>query len=115
MAQRFQRCDNRPLSHRRRGHKAYTAKEIDYFAIYVFPEDVWYIFPAKTLAGKRTIALTPHLKGHKYEAYMENWPLLTRPCGSHEEKKIAAGECDRLNSFSALTRRIVKRLEGLDR
>ena len=105
------------------GHKAYTPEEIDYFAIYVFPEDIWYIFPTKTLARQRTIALTPHLKGHKYEPYMENWPLLSHPGGprpenrleNNMEKKIVPGEKNRLNSFSALTRRIIKRLEGLDR
>jgi len=97
------------------GQPSYTTKQIDYFAIYVFPEDVWYIFPAKFLAGKRTIALTPHLKGHKYEPYMENWPLLTRRPTCRGENRILTNEGKPLNSLSALTRRIVKRLEGLDR
>ena len=29
----------------------YVAGEVDYFAIYILPEDLWYIFPARTLAG----------------------------------------------------------------
>jgi hypothetical protein len=39
---------------------------------------LWYIFPARTLAGLGAVVLTPHSKGHKYERYMENWWLLTR-------------------------------------
>ena len=35
------------------GERLYTAKEIDYFGIYVFPDDVWYSFLAKWLAGWR--------------------------------------------------------------
>lgn len=31
--------------------RLYTAKDIDYFAVYVLPLDLWYIFPARTLAG----------------------------------------------------------------
>jgi hypothetical protein len=89
------------------GRRAYTPKEIDFYAIYVLPEDVWYIFPVKALAGKRTIALTPHLKGHKYERYMEAWPLLTKP-------RTSRSSTAKSPSMSRLTKRILKRLEGLD-
>ena len=41
-------------------------KQIDFYAIDVLPaEDVWCISPVKHPDGKRTIALPPHLKGHK--------------------------------------------------
>ena len=89
------------------GRRAYTPKEIDFYAIYVLPEDVWYIFPVRQLAGKRTIALTPHLKGHKYERYMEAWPLLTKPSTNQSSPAKSP-------SMSRLTKRILKRLEGLD-
>jgi hypothetical protein len=97
----------------RHGQPNYTSKQVDYFAVYVFPEDIWYIFPARSLAGKRTIALTPHLKGHKYERYMENWWLLTRPHSSRAEKTIVPAEAKRVASMNRLTQRILKRLEGL--
>jgi PD-(D/E)XK endonuclease len=96
------------------GRPNYTTKQVDYFAIYVVPEDIWYIFPAKCLAGKRTIALTPHLKGHKYERYKENWGLLTRPHATRQSRTAIPSESKRLNSLSQLTRRILKRLEGRD-
>jgi len=95
------------------GQRAYTPKEIDYYAIYVLPADVWYIFPVRALAGMRTIALTPHLKGHKYEHYMENWGQLTRP--TPRRAKNAPGSANNRSEMTRLTRRILKRLEGLDR
>ena len=93
---------------------ACSREGVDYFAIYVFPEDVWYIFPAKRLAGMRSVALTPHLKGHKYERYMEGWSLLTRRHFCHGEKTVVPSDDKRLSSMSRLTRRIVERLEELD-
>jgi hypothetical protein len=93
------------------GQRAYTPKEIDYYAIYVLPADVWYIFPVRRLAGMRTIALTPHLKGHKYERYMENWGLLAP---RRRTANTAADEANRRSAMTHLTRRILKRLEGLD-
>jgi PD-(D/E)XK endonuclease len=94
------------------GRRAYNPKEIDFYAIYVLPADVWYIFPVKALAGMRTIALTPHLKGHKYEPYMEAWPLLTRPLSPRSSSTPSNNKPPR--SISRLTQRILKRLEDLD-
>ena len=96
------------------GRPNYTTRQVDYFAIYVVPEDVWYIFPARSLAGKRTIALTPHLKGHKYERYKENWGLLKRRHPGRQSRTVIPNESKRLTSLSQLTRRILRRLEGLD-
>jgi hypothetical protein len=37
--------------------RAYTATQIDYFAIYIIPDDVWYIFPASKLLGQTAASL----------------------------------------------------------
>jgi len=71
------------------GHKAsvcrtrqqlYTGKEIDFFAVYVIPEDAWYIIPAKVVVRLDSgIYLFPHCtskRKHKYECYFEAWHLL---------------------------------------
>ncbi len=55
---------------------AYTAAQIDYFAIYIVPDDIWYFFPAKKLIGKTAVVLAPHKKDHKHEAHREAWYLL---------------------------------------
>jgi hypothetical protein len=56
--------------------KAYTTKEIDYFAIYLLREDIWYIFPAKRLMGQDKVMLSPHTEGSAHERYEEAWRLL---------------------------------------
>lgn len=56
--------------------KAYTAKQIDYFAIYLLREDIWYIFPAKRLMGQGSVMLSPHSEGSAHERYKEAWDLL---------------------------------------
>lgn len=56
--------------------KAYTCREIDFFAIYVIPEDVWYIIPARVVIGRSKILLSPNRDGQKYAPYKEAWHLL---------------------------------------
>jgi hypothetical protein len=98
-------CDN----------QLYLAGEIDYFAIYILPEDVWYIFPARTLAGVGAVVLTPHRKGHKYERYMENWWLLTRHHFRRGARTVVPPGDGRPGSVDRLSARIVERLRGLGR
>jgi hypothetical protein len=41
--------------------KRYTEEEIDFFAVYVIPEDPWYIIPASVVVGlKSSLRLYPH-------------------------------------------------------
>jgi hypothetical protein len=94
------------------GGRLYTTKQIDYFAIYVVPDDVWYIFPARTLAGMTAVALTPHRKGHKYERYKENWWLLTRHHFRRGTKTVMPKQDQRPSSLNRLSGRILKRLRG---
>ncbi len=72
-------------SHRQR----YTSEEIDFFAVYVFPIDVWYIIPIKAVEHLRSggISLTPHNSLSKMAPYREAWHLL----GAEEAKAQSAG------------------------
>jgi len=60
--------------------KRYTENEIDFFAVYVIPEDAWYIIPASVVVRlKSSLRLYPHCanqRKHKYECYFEAWHLL---------------------------------------
>ncbi len=62
--------------------KRYTRRQVDYFAAYVIPEDVWYIIPAAAvLKNKGTeLMLCPmqpmRRDCYQYEAYREAWKLL---------------------------------------
>jgi len=76
------RCQFMPNYKKKRD---YSLQEIDLFAAYVIPEDVWYLIPAVLLLGKRrrTMAmLCPVVPPKKkasycYESYREAWNLLT--------------------------------------
>jgi hypothetical protein len=63
----------------------YTVAEIDIFAAYVIPEDVWYLIPSRLLLGPRRrqavmlFPLVPLRKNrYSFEAYKEAWPLLAK-------------------------------------
>jgi hypothetical protein len=65
------------------GTQPYTLEQIDFFAAYVIPRDVWYLIPAMVLLGgaqKKALTLLPskprHPDRYKYECYREAWTLL---------------------------------------
>jgi hypothetical protein len=63
----------------------YTVAEIDIFAAYIIPEDVWYLIPSRLLLGPRRrqaamlFPLVPLSKNrYSFEADKEAWPLLAK-------------------------------------
>lgn len=88
----------------------YTAKEIDYFALYVLPDDVWYTVPVKTLEGMGAVTLAPQNKESKYNRYKENWWLLTRHHFRRGTRTGMPAQDNRPSSMNRLTGRILKRL-----
>ena len=76
--------------------KAYTTEEIDYFAIYLLEEDIWYIFPAKKLIGQGSVMLSPHSEGSLHERYREAWGLLdSGKQASNRSAEAATGKVGR--------------------
>jgi hypothetical protein len=72
-------CQFKPNAH----SKPYTLKQVDFFAAYVIPEDVWYLIPAEMLLGgkqKKAVTILPekpkHPERYKCERYREAWGLL---------------------------------------
>jgi hypothetical protein len=94
------------------GNRLYTEKQIDYYAIYVLPEDVWYIFPAQTLAGMTAVAMTPNRATAKYNNYKEAWWLLMRHHFRRGARTVIPGQDQRPSSINKLSGRIMKRLRG---
>ncbi|MFZ0299018.1 MAG: group I intron-associated PD-(D/E)XK endonuclease [Candidatus Sulfotelmatobacter sp.] len=81
-------CQFKPNAH----SKPYTLKQVDFFAAYVIPEDVWYLIPAAVLLrGKKKKALTllpekpRHPERYKCEGYREAWGLML-PCSTTTSK-----------------------------
>jgi hypothetical protein len=61
--------------------RRYASDAVDYFAILVVPELVWYIIPAKLILGKGKVGLYPNSPKSRYAPYREAWHLLRpRPC-----------------------------------
>jgi hypothetical protein len=54
----------------------YTPAQIDFFAAYVIPADVFYILPLAATHSQPDILLTPHRQNSKYSQYKEAWHLL---------------------------------------
>jgi hypothetical protein len=66
-------------THARPNLGPYTAKDMDFFVVYVIEHDAWYIIPAKAIAGrKRNISVNPHRNALRkpYEHFREAWHLL---------------------------------------
>lgn len=61
----------------RRCRGAYESDPFDYLAVYVMPEDAWFIIPEEVVRGQRSIAVYPHYAESKYAMYLEAWELLT--------------------------------------
>jgi PD-(D/E)XK nuclease superfamily protein len=61
----------------------YTLEQVDFFAAYIIPKDVWYLIPVVVLLGgqqKKALTLLPskprHPGRYRYECYREAWKLL---------------------------------------
>ncbi len=66
------------VSHGSNNKIKYTEDDCDIIAIYIIPQDSWYIIPIDFIAGK-TVKLYPHVdneKEYKYEIWREKWNLL---------------------------------------
>ncbi|HUE53233.1 MAG TPA: group I intron-associated PD-(D/E)XK endonuclease [Terriglobales bacterium] len=61
----------------------YTEEQLDFFAAYVIPEDVWYLIPTGVVLQRRgDLMLCPvqprKYDRYKYECYREAWGLLSK-------------------------------------
>jgi hypothetical protein len=57
---------------------AYTPREVDFVAVYVIPEDAWYVIPVKALRRLKRIRVCPSEPERmpRFEPYREAWRLL---------------------------------------
>ena len=57
--------------------RPYTAREIDFLAACILPEDVWYILPVAAFAPVKTIRLCPDRRlRDRFAPFREAWELL---------------------------------------
>jgi len=71
-------------NHGARHADTYTARDIDFLAAYIVPEDVWYVLPIEAFAGITSCQLFPRSRRRlsRYEKYREAWSLMTEPDSS---------------------------------
>jgi len=68
----------------------YSAKDIDFLAAYIIPEDSWYIFPATVIEPRKIMCITPGSKRSKFEKYREAWKLM-KPASAASKTEVPAG------------------------
>jgi hypothetical protein len=54
----------------------YADNAFEFLAVYLIPEDVWYIIPAHVFRGQASVALYPGKQNSKYAKYVGAWELL---------------------------------------
>lgn len=67
---------SRPPQRRGQG-TPYSASEVDFFAFYILPEDLWYIVPTAELRrAKYAVYLNPQSRENRWFRFLEAWGLL---------------------------------------
>jgi hypothetical protein len=65
------------------GPVGYSESEVDFVAVYMIPEEAWYILPVREVVKRQTLLFRP--KGYHrpdiYAHYREAWYLLREPDG----------------------------------
>ncbi|HSE47598.1 MAG TPA: group I intron-associated PD-(D/E)XK endonuclease [Terriglobales bacterium] len=63
--------------------RAYRPDEIDFIAVYIVPEDTWYVVPVSAVRGRMTnfYPNVPRSRG-ALERFREAWELLSAPTGT---------------------------------
>jgi len=69
--------------HMGRRRQAYRGCDVDFVAVYIVPEETWYILPVREVVNRVTLLFRP--KGYHrpdiYAHYREAWHLLREPDG----------------------------------
>jgi hypothetical protein len=80
----------------RGANSSYSTDEIDFLVAYVFPKDVWYVFPAALTEGRDSVCVRPESPKCRLLQYREAWYLMKaptdKPPAALEAAPIAAPE-----------------------
>jgi PD-(D/E)XK nuclease superfamily protein len=76
----------------KKNNQPYSRGSFDFAAVYVIPEDVWYLIPVNKLAGRETVTVCSDSTTCMYEAYREAWHLLREASQSGEGEQSEEAE-----------------------
>jgi hypothetical protein len=71
-------------------HWLYAENAFDFLAVYILPEDLWYIIPAHAFRGQSSVALRPAVDDSKYAEYLGAWELMKQALEIPTELEEAA-------------------------
>jgi PD-(D/E)XK nuclease superfamily protein len=76
-------------------HSRYLGDPFDFLAVYVVPEDLWYIIPWHVFDGQASVELRPSMETSKYGKYLGAWDLLKKDseCASARSHEEGAASC----------------------
>ena len=83
------------------GRKRYKEGTVDIFAVYLIPENEWYIIPYRDLGRKLTLHLRPNGGRQKYARYREAWHRLYGKSRTIEIQACAAEEWETFSVAAA--------------
>ena len=94
-------CNTVSRSPRRKdAGRPYSARDIDFFAFFIIPEDVWYIVPISACRARYAVQLNPYRRDSKYFPYLEAWHLLRQPERSGHAFRRAVPPAWKTSGFS---------------
>lgn len=53
----------------------YTSDEIDVFALYIFPLNLWYFVPVKIINKSKSVRIYPNKDDDRFTHYRYNWDI----------------------------------------
>jgi len=79
------------MTHRRinstnASYRMYTAQEVDFYAVYLWYIDTFYIIPFDTVPAN-SITVNPKNPDNKYNIYKNNWEQLLRKWQKHKQQQ----------------------------
>ncbi|HZQ19315.1 MAG TPA: group I intron-associated PD-(D/E)XK endonuclease [Terriglobales bacterium] len=63
-------------SRTKHGPSLYSAAEIDFLVAYIFPKDLWYVFPASFVEKRNAVWVSPGSTRSSFEKYREAWNMM---------------------------------------
>jgi len=61
------------------GRRQYQPGAFDFYAIFVMPENMWYLIPAADVKHQTAVCMNPRNPKNRYIRYLEAWHLFREP------------------------------------
>ncbi len=76
--------------------RSYSVRDIDFFAFFIIPEDLWYLVPISKCRARYAVQLNPYCRDNRYFPYLEAWHLLRRGSAELHARRVRGMKSMRL-------------------